>query len=354
MSPRGRHRHEVYIIASLPLPTLIAVFAGAAAVIACVGTLLSRDADMLADRTGLGEAIAGAVFLGATTSIAGSVTSVTAAAGGDIDLAYSNSLGGIAAQTAFLAIGDVVYRRANIEHAAASVENLTQATMLILLLAIPLVAGALPSVTFWGVHPASPLIVALYLFGLRLAHVDRRAPMWTPRDTPVTRHDVPEPKHDGEPAMGALVLRFGVLVVITGVAGWVVARSGVAIAAQAGLAQTVVGALMTAVATSLPELVTTIAAVRRGALQLAVGGIIGGNTFDVIFLAASDAAWRDGAIYTAIDAQARFWALVGIVMTAVLLLGLIRRERYGPANIGVESVALLGLYVGAVAVTLWG
>ena len=52
--------------------------------------------------------------------------------------------------------------------------------------------------------------------------------------------------------------------------------------------------LMTAVATSLPELVTTLAAVRRGAAQLAVGGIIGGNAFDVLFLSASDVAYRDG------------------------------------------------------------
>ena len=340
------------MIASLPLPLLVGLFAAAALLIAVVGTLLSRDADMLADRTGLGEAVAGAVFLGATTSIAGSVTSVTAAAGGDVDLAYSNSLGGIAAQTAFLAIGDVLYRRANIEHAAASVENLTQATMLILLLAVPLVAGALPAVTFFGVHPASPILVALYLGGLRLAHGDRREPMWTPRETAFTRQDEPEARRASDPSLALLALRFAALVVVTGGAGWIVARTGLAIAAETGLAQTVVGALLTATATSLPELVTTIAAVRRGALQLAVGGIIGGNTFDVIFLAASDLAWREGALYTEIDDRARFWALVGIVMTAILVLGLIRRERHGPANIGVESVALLAVYVGAVALAL--
>jgi cation:H+ antiporter len=43
------------------------------------------------------------------------------------------------------------------------------------------------------------------------------------------------------------------------------------------------------------ELVTTIAAVRRGALQLAVGGIIGGNTFDTLFLTAADVSYREGS-----------------------------------------------------------
>ena len=59
----------------------------------------------------------------------------------------------------------------------------------------------------------------------------------------------------------------------------------VAIAEKTGISQTVVGGYFTAVATSIPELVTTIAAVRRGALTLAVGGIVGGNMFDMVFIA---------------------------------------------------------------------
>ena len=69
-----------------------------------------------------------------------------------------------------------------------------------------------------------------------------------------------------------------------GVAGWGIAKTGAVIAEGAGISQSVVGALFTAVVTSLPELITTVAAVRRGAVTLAVGGIIGGNTFDVLFL----------------------------------------------------------------------
>ena len=107
---------------------------------------------------------------------------------------------------------------------------------------------------------------------------------------------------------------------------------------------------MTATVTSLPELVTTITAIRRGALQLAVGGIIGGNTFDVLFLALSDIAYRKGSIYHAIGGRVTFWIILSMLMTAVLLLGLLRRERKGPANIGFESAIILSLYVGAVIV----
>ena len=320
------------------------MFGVASIIILLIGLRLSRYADILADRTGLGEAIAGAVLLGAATSASGIVTSISSAATGDINLAYSNSLGGIAAQTAFLAIADICYRRANLEHAAAEIVNVTQAAMLCLLLTVPLIAYALPQVSFFGIHPASFVLIGLYVFGLRIAHQDRKSPMWVPKRTPETREDEPQDESEEGPSTLVLFALFGAMVVVISIAGLLVARAGITIAASAGIKQSVVGAAMTAVATSLPELVTTIAAVRRNALQLAVGGIIGGNMFDVLFLSASDIAYRDGSIYGAIDNGARLWALVGIVMTLILLLGLIRREQNGPGRIGIESVSVLGIY----------
>ncbi|MEL6581115.1 MAG: hypothetical protein AAFQ14_15325 [Cyanobacteria bacterium J06621_12] len=122
----------------------IGTFIVAAFVIAVVGTKMTRIADRLADRTGWGEAVVGAVLLGGSTSLPGIVTSVTSAAGGHAELAISNALGGIAAQTAFLGLADIVYPKANLEHAAASAANLSQGTLLITLLALPLMAIATP------------------------------------------------------------------------------------------------------------------------------------------------------------------------------------------------------------------
>ncbi|MEO1185501.1 MAG: hypothetical protein AAFX46_12785, partial [Cyanobacteria bacterium J06636_27] len=84
----------------------IGLFIIAAIVIGLVGTKMCKVADQLADATGWGEAVVGAVFLGGSTSLSGIVTSVTAAYGGHAELAVSNAVGGIAAQTAFLAIAD--------------------------------------------------------------------------------------------------------------------------------------------------------------------------------------------------------------------------------------------------------
>ena len=263
-------------------------------------------------------------------------------------LAFANGIGGIAAQTAFLALADVMHRKANLEHSAAEATTLFQGALLVVMLSLPLVAWLSPELTIWQVHPVSILLIALYCVGVATTRQVQREPMWEPVRTGDTSEDIPDDSAR-RASLSALLIRFAVLVVLLGLAGFVIARSGSALSERLGMSQTVVGALMTAVVTSLPELVTTIAAVRRGALQLAVGGIIGGNTFDVLFLSLSDIAYRDGSLYHAVGPGDYFWLAVGLLMTGVLLLGLILRQRHGPLKIGAESLAMLVIYAGAVA-----
>lgn len=89
------------------------------------------------------------------------MTTVTAA-GNHPELAYSNAVGGIAAQTLAVAVADLAYRRVNLEHAAASLENVLFGSLLIGLLGIVLMAVYGPEVTVLGVHPASLVLVGFY------------------------------------------------------------------------------------------------------------------------------------------------------------------------------------------------
>lgn len=317
----------------------------AGVVIVVAGVRMSGLADRLADITGLGEATTGAVLLGASTSLSGIVTSVTAAASGHPELAISNAAGGIAVQTLFIAIADFAYRRANLEHAAASATNLIHGTLLIALLSLPLIALASPPVTIWSVSPFTPLLVAAYLFGLRLASKAQETPMWGPMQTAETRNDEPDEPPGDRHTIARVVPGFAGLALIVAISGYVIAKSGVVIADKVGLGEGIVGALLTGVVTSLPELVTTVSAVRRGALTLAVGGILGGNAFDVLFIAFSDVAYRNGSIYEALSQQQMVVFLISILMTAVLLLGLLRREKHGVANVGFESVLIIAIYM---------
>ena len=79
-----------------------------------------------------------------------------------------------------------------------------------------------------------------------------------------------------------------------------------------------------------------------------MGDVIGGNSFEVLFLAAADPFYRAGSIYHRFTAENQITAVLAILMTAVLLLGMLRRERHGIAGIGFESALVLLLYVGGV------
>lgn len=333
---------------TLSLGVSILGFAGAAAAIGVCGLLMTVRAEHLARVTGLGQAIMGAVFIGASTSLSGIVTSGSAAVAGYASLAASNGLGGIAAQTVFLALADIVYRRANLEHAAASEANLQQNALLIVMLTIPLIAFAVPSLTLGWVHPASFILPAAYVFGLRLVYRAHEEPMWHPRLTPETER---ESRGQATKTKATAVdwLGFLGLAAVVAIAGWAIAEFGIAISEGAHLDESVVGGVFTSISTSLPELVIAITAVRRGALTLAVGDILGGNSFDVLFLAVSDVLYTEGSLYEAIGPDELMWNGVSILLAGVLLMGLLRREPHGIGNIGFESALVLVIYTTVVA-----
>jgi cation:H+ antiporter len=372
------------LLADAPLWASIATLVAAAAAICFAGTRLAGVANVLADRTGMGEVIAGALFVGGATSLPGIITSVSTAWQGHAGLAIGNALGGLTVQTAFLAVADLFYRRANLEHAAASTVGLAQGTLLVTLLTLPLLAASGPGWTFFGVHPVTPILFAAYAAGLWLLARIHENPMWSPVITPATQAeevggDAAEEEAAGkaegeaEDADGGgegtgedptavpyrdsptrrLWLLFLLYAAITGAAGYAVGEGSIALVGRTGLSETAVGTVFTALANSLPELVTAVAAVRAGAVGLAVGDVIGGNSFEVLFLAAADIAWRDGSLYARFDQDNVFTATMALLMTGVLLLGMLRRQRHGVAGIGFESALVLALYAITVAVAFF-
>lgn len=328
----------------------IIVFGVAALVIIVAGTWLARLADELADRSGLGEALFGVLLLAGITSLPDFAATLSAAIDARPNLAMSNIMGSMAVNLVFLGIADIVYRKANLEHAAASPANLMLAVLLIVLLTLPLLAFVTPMSAEWVIHPITPLIVIAYLFGLHLVYRTQAKPMWFPRMTRQTVEDKPEQQYHGGHTQ--VWIKFIVLALVTAFAGWVLMEGAKGIADLSGLSDSLVGGLLTALATSTPELVTTIAAIRLGALTLAVSNIFGTNCFNMLVVATADVGYPGGSIYHDIAPVQMTWGLVSILMTAILLLGMLRRETYGVGRIGFESALILGVYAIAMGVII--
>lgn len=329
----------------MDLSWAIILFIIATIFIAIGGTKLSKVADQLADLSGMGEALFGAIFLGGVTSMPGIATSVVAAYNNHPQLAISNAIGGIAAQTAFLSIADITYPKTNLEHAAASFANLMQGLLLIGLLSVVLIGISGPEVTVFNVHPLSIFMILLYVAGTSLISKARDKPMWQPKETRATVKDVPREQNINNLSLKKTIIKFIILAFIVGAAGYTVAKSGISIVENTGLSESFVGGLFTAVATSLPELFVSIAAVRQKALTLAVGNIIGGNTFDVLFVAFADLAYHQGSILHAIASEQVYIIALTMLMVSTLILGLLHREKKGVGKIGWESFLIILLYL---------
>jgi cation:H+ antiporter len=102
---------------------------------------------------------------------------------------------------------------------------------------------------------------------------------------------------------------------------------GVHLAKAMGWSNTFVGTLLVALVTSVPEIVTTIAAVRIGALDMAIGGILGSNLFDVVIVAIDDALYAPGPILADVSPAHAISAASAIVMSACVVAALWARPQ---------------------------
>lgn len=330
-----------------PMWANVLLFLLAATAIGLLGPRMAKTAQELGDRLGISEALAGAILLGMTTSLPGIAAVATAGAAGGADLAVSTAFGGIIAQTSFLVVADLLYRRRNLEHDVHTTDVMMTGLLLIGLLGVAIMAVVGPGGSFWGIHPATLLLPIIYLGGLLIIYDTGEEPGWHSAgpQLEVSREMAEQPETEGMTTW-QLSWRFAVYASVVAVAGWLLMRSGGAFGAAVGLDDSLVGSLLVGQATSLPELVTAIAAVRIGAPALAVADIIGGNTFDVLFVAVGDLFYREGSIYHAVTDESIFLAGMGLLATTVLVMGLIHREESGVMNIGFEEIAIFVIYTG--------
>lgn len=99
------------------------------------------------------------------------------------------------------------------------------------------------------------------------------------------------------------------------------------IATHTNLGNSFFGTIFIAAATSLPELVVSLTALRMGSLDMAVGNLLGSNVFNILIIAIDDLFYREGSLFRAISSTHIFSFFVIIIMTAVVGLGLLFKPK---------------------------
>ncbi|MBI2298872.1 MAG: sodium:calcium antiporter [Armatimonadetes bacterium] len=306
--------------------------------------MLSRYGDVLAEKTGLGRSYIGTVVLAAATSLPELVTGTSAVVWLDApDLAVGAIFGSCLFNLALLAVMDLAWRPGAIL-TEVQPGHLLSAGMGILLVGLASL-GVLLGPTYsgaagWPVGPVSLGIVILYPLCARVLHRFEHE-----RQAKALAERAEKLEYEHIPARTAY-LKFAMSVIGVFVLGVWLASLGDRIAASTGLSRGFMGTLFLAAATSLPEAVVSLAAVRMGALDLAVGNVLGSNVFNIVVLAIFDVADLRGNLWAHLSPAHTLAGLAVIVMTAVALLSQVYRvASRRPRRFGWDGGALLGIYV---------
>jgi cation:H+ antiporter len=144
-------------------------------------------------------------------------------------------------------------------------------------------------------------------------------------------------------ARSALVALFGLGVLLVG--GSLFVDGAVVIAREMGISDRLVGVTVVAVGTSLPELITSVIAARRGHSDLAIGNVIGSNIFNILLCVGSAASIGN----VRLDMRELRVDLLALGVMTALTAVLIRGERTISRR---EGALALGLYVTFMVATI--
>jgi len=309
-----------------------AIFLLSAAVIVYAGTKLSRYGDQIASLTGLGGLWIGIVLMAGATSLPEVFTTVSAALIDSPDLAAGDLFGAGMTNMLTLALIDLFHRQKKVWQQATLDHALSAGLAIFLtgLAAFFVLHGS--DVKHGGVGLGSMLLLLFYIFGMRLVfrqeNMRRRQREIELVVEGQSEEEAKQPsKREGlrRASLGFTVTALALLVAAPFLAG-----SANAIAEQSGISATFIGTALLGITTSLPELVTAIAAVRLGAFDLAVGNLFGSNAFNMAAFFLVDVAYSGGPLFNSISDAHAMTALWSILLMSTALMGIIYRveERY--------------------------
>lgn len=175
----------------------------------------------------------------------------------------------------------------------------------------------------WHVGLGTVAIAVIYVLGMRVVfRQDNRRRRAQPLERVVEAEDAASNHPVAAGALKQAIRGFALAALGILVAVPVLAESAKDLAEATGISTTFIGTSLVAITTTLPELVTTFAAVRLGAFDLAVGNLFGSNAFNMVILLPADLAYRKGPLLAAVDPTHAVTAFVSILLMSVGVMGI--------------------------------
>ncbi|WP_350345175.1 hypothetical protein PRVXT_002875 [Proteinivorax tanatarense] len=314
-------------------------FAISAAVIIVAGMQLSKNADIIAFKTGLSGALVGALLLPIVTSLPEIVTSIQSALIDNPDIALGNVFGSNMFNILIIAVVDIaqgggpVLLHVKLGHILTAGIGMLLSSLAAIFILVQLDIG------IFGVGLDTIIIVVIYLIGLRLLI------RYDKKDSESKLDEVEEEHKYKKESLKKSIFIFIVAGIFIVVSGRFLALSGDEIATATGLGGSFVGSFLIAITTSLPELVATFAAARLGAFDMAIGNILGANIMNVVIIFFADLFYFGEPVLANVSTDNAIAALFGISLTSIAIIGLIYRSKKSVLTLGLDSWAIIIGYV---------
>jgi cation:H+ antiporter len=272
------------------------------------------------------------------------VSSVTVA--GVPEIAVGDVLGSCAFNLLLLVMLDLFYRQESVYTRASHGHVLGGGFGVILLGVVGFALlwsalGGVPALAHVGIY--TPAIFLLYAIALRTVFLYSQRTL--------AEYAGEEPNRYPQLSLSQTLWRYlGAALFVVGAAVWL-PFIGERLAATMGWHQSFVGTLFVAFVTSVPELVVTFAAMKLGALDMALGNLVGSNLFNIMILGVDDLFYTTGPLLAHVSVVHTATALTAMAMTGIAIVALLYHPRkrvlhtVGWASVLLAAVFLLNAWV---------
>lgn len=316
-------------------------FLVSAAIIFFAGKKLSFYGDLLADMTGMGKAFIGLILMSTVTSLPelmvgiSSVSIVQSA-----DLAMGDILGSCALNLCLLSFMDVFTSKNKPLFSQVSQSHILAASFGVILLAfVGLGLFFETDILFsHSIGITSISFAVLYLMSVRTIYRYQKA-------NASDSIEVNDNGHTEVYTLRGVILRYSFFALIIIVVALSLPFFAEHIAEQTGLGKSFVGTLFLAVSTSLPEIAVSVAAVRMGSADMAVGNLLGSNIFNIFILFIDDILYTKGLLLKDAADINVMTVFIVLMMTAVAIIGFIFPYQKKRIFMAWDTLVIFLLYV---------
>ncbi len=245
--------------------------------------LFVGGASALAARLGIAQLVIGLTVVAMGTSLPEAAVSISAVLKGNADITIGNVVGSNILNILIILGLSALITPLAVEKSTVTIELpfLTGVSVLLLLQGLDGTIGLADGIV-------QILLFILYLISL----------FWSARKSSTQKNELTTEPHESSPVKHSqqavwkilLLCVFGLAMTVAGSNFAVDAACG--IAKKLGMSERFIGLTIVALGTSLPELVTSVTAARKGNADIAIGNIVGSNIFNILFVVGISALVR--------------------------------------------------------------